>query len=473
MHTGYPDQYNNQEQVSIEASEHTQTFRIAVEHVGPSEYQCTSSDQCISQQPCLDVHSREVGSSCADNSTFVDKNAYSCADWWGYSCADVSLGYSAVEIQQLFDNCPRSCRVCSPWEEQCTSSSPCYCGSPGGHHKQDFALVVSSDRAGALIQETCTDMCPTFGGETCNGHGSCTPLGTCSCDAGYIGAACASVACPANCSNAGSCFEPTGRCQCDAHRFGAACEFGHCSRSSTITLGTDTSRSASFGPPQLPPLTGDISGRQLDVAYVSNLDCVWNLEVPQGLAVELHFDYLKTEEGFDFVSLMEPDGTVLANFSGNNGEGVLSKAFVSLGHQMKLVFQTDGGTNAKGFSAWFQTSQCLGGCENGACSCSQNTSACACSCPAGEFGGSCELQENQVVKCAPTDMGSCSGHGECGSTGVCSCDTGWVSTGTASTHQVAGVETMTLCADCMPGLCAEDADKRIYNPPLGCYRYLT
>ena len=48
-------------------------------------------------------------------STFVDKNVYSFADWWGYSCADENLGYSAVEIQQLFDNCPRSCRVCTPY----------------------------------------------------------------------------------------------------------------------------------------------------------------------------------------------------------------------------------------------------------------------------------------------------------------------------------------------------------------------
>lgn len=84
--------------------------------------------------------------------------------------------------------------------------------------------------------------CPNL----CNGHGECTPYGTCKCQAGYQGGDCSEQICPfgpawtdvpyatdkahalAECSNRGLCDRATGLCSCMSGFVGSSCNRMDC-----------------------------------------------------------------------------------------------------------------------------------------------------------------------------------------------------------------------------------------------------
>lgn len=100
-------------------------------------------------------------------------------------------------------------------------------------------------------------------------------------------------------------------------------------------------------------------------------------QVDSGQAVLLHFDYLVTEEKFDFVYVFDTDGRPLRNFTGRIDPIQLQiKPIVSSGSLMRVQLVSDAGVGARGFQAWFESHMCLGGCGNG--SCSNTTGECIC-----------------------------------------------------------------------------------------------
>lgn len=291
--------------------------------------------------------------------------------------------------------------------------------------EQDFALVLSSDKTGMIVQNNYpTDTCPADGdGVQCSGHGECDQ-GVCRCETGYVGANCALASCPSNCSGHGECNTETGRCECAALRFGPACEFGQCAGDMHMAIGTD-GISSKFGATVM-PASGDITGEGLDGGYGNGLNCSWNLEVPEGFFPELNFDYFATEQGYDFMTIYDSDGTELDKLSGDLPFVV---PFVASGNSISVVFTSDVSVSKSGFRAWFQATKCAGGCSGqGQCQThsaeEQTVEQCVCEVP--YFGNRCEFDANIAIPCGLEEnvSSTCSGHGTCNS-GVCECSTGF------------------------------------------------
>jgi hypothetical protein len=59
---------------------------------------------------------------CADNTTFTDNFGYACKGWAGYNCTDVAYflaeGYEESDVLAIAANCPVSCELCIPEEEE-------------------------------------------------------------------------------------------------------------------------------------------------------------------------------------------------------------------------------------------------------------------------------------------------------------------------------------------------------------------
>ncbi|XP_077124414.1 cubilin [Ranitomeya variabilis] len=98
--------------------------------------------------------------------------------------------------------------------------------------------------------------------------------------------------------------------------------------------------------------------------YPQNTDCVWTIIVPNGEAVEIHFQdefYIETSDNCSSSYLELRDGAdsasrVLAKLCGNT----LPVTYKSLGKAMYVRFRTDGSTPRAGFNAQYSIATCGG-----------------------------------------------------------------------------------------------------------------
>jgi subtilisin family serine protease len=308
--------------------------------------------------------------------------------------------------------------------------------------EQDFALVLASNKAGLIVKNNFTDatnMCPGDGNSQCSGNGECIE-GICRCDAGFVGANCGLVSCPLDCSGNGVCNNQTGRCECAEQRFGPGCEFGQCGGINNVSIGADAP-SAKYAATVM-PASGDITGKGLDSGYGNDLNCVWNLQVPDDYFPEMKFDYFWTEQGYDFMRVFDSDGSELAKLDGDKSvEGVTP--IVGSGNSLSVLFTSDSSAGAQGFKFWFEATKCTGGCSgHGFCQLEEVTGAQLpsseeeempditvqighCVCDDGYFGHNCEMDTTTAIPCEQGSNSSCSGHGSCTTHGVCDCDAGF------------------------------------------------
>lgn len=99
----------------------------------------------------------------------------------------------------------------------CGVGSSCMCDSPWAGHDCSFFLNAAYRDASLVEAEASQSTC--LGG--CSERGRCIG-GTCVCQRGYFGPACADAQCPNNCFSHGSCSQ--GTCLCNSNWVGRQCE---------------------------------------------------------------------------------------------------------------------------------------------------------------------------------------------------------------------------------------------------------
>jgi len=99
----------------------------------------------------------------------------------------------------------------------CGGGSSCMCDSPWAGHDCSFFLNAAYRDASLVETEASQSTC--LGG--CSERGRCIG-GTCLCQRGYFGPACADAQCPNNCFSHGACSQ--GTCLCDSNWVGRQCE---------------------------------------------------------------------------------------------------------------------------------------------------------------------------------------------------------------------------------------------------------
>jgi len=208
------------------------------------------------------------------------------------------------------------------------------------------------------------------------------------------------------------------------------------------------------------PSSGDITGEGLDSGYGNDLDCVWNLEVPEDYFPELHFDFFSTEASYDFMTIYDTDGSELKKMDGEKSRAWLSgHSIVGSGNSLHIRFTSDVSAGGPGFRFAYEATKCAGGCNaHGVCEVNEvtvtSTGAAAdateligqCVCDSGYFGHNCEMDTAVAIPCDQSSNSSCSGHGSCAAHGVCDCDEGF-STQVTET-QLSAVEQCSFQQQC-------------------------
>lgn len=137
-----------------------------------------------------------------------------------------------------------------------------------------------------LILITYTSSCP----EDCSGNGVCD-YGTCDCDVGWYGAACADIRCPEDCNNNGKCS--LGICYCNSNWTGTNCSVRQCTNACsthgtcsgdpdyacTCTDKWSGSDCSVAPPPEPPPQCHTLSGYR---SCVSHRYCGWCGDILSG-----------------------------------------------------------------------------------------------------------------------------------------------------------------------------------------------